>query len=342
MELTPTIPPSTFRKAVSVAIGVAVALYIAACCFAKSYGMAFFSIPIFVGFVAGVLFPVRPYKASFYALLGALGIAILSFREGVVCVLFSLPLLVPLLLVGAYAGSTTERHVKTRRARDASIVSMVLLGFAWLICDGVTDDPTLHPVHVAEAELSIAAPPEDVFAALTTRELRVESRWPWFLRIGLPMPDRMVVEKPELGGRVRFDFSQGTAFARIRTWEPPYGLSYGIDRYKIRDLPFHITRLGRSPDYGFRRERVEDWLTVLDTHYTLVRTGSGTLLRRRVVWQRHLSPDVYFGWLQQAVMERSQVRLLELVRERIENPRAKVTLPARSKVEASLVSLPSF
>ena len=56
---------------------------------------------------------------------------------------------------------------------------------------------------------------------------------------------------------------------------------------------------------------------VRGTRYTLspgVRGGS--VLRRRVIWQRHLAPDSYFGWLQQTVMERAQVRLLELIRNR--------------------------
>jgi hypothetical protein len=43
----------------------------------------------------------------------------------------------------------------------------------------------------------------------------------------------------------------------------------------------------------------------------------GSVLRRRVVWQRHLAPDLYFGWLQQTVMEHAQVRLLELIRARV-------------------------
>ncbi|HEX4341498.1 MAG TPA: hypothetical protein VH062_36565 [Polyangiaceae bacterium] len=146
------------------------------------------------------------------------------------------------------------------------------------------------------------------------------------------MPDRMVVERGGLGGRVRFDFSQGTAFARITKWNPGHELAYAVDRYDVRDLPFHITRLGRGPDYGFRSERVEDWLTILDTRYTLTRSENGeTILRRRIVWQRHLAPDVYFGWLQQTVMERGQVRLLELVRSRVASPNAvDGELPDRS------------
>jgi hypothetical protein len=100
--------------------------------------------------------------------------------------------------------------------------------------------------------------------------------------------------------------------------------NHTVDHYDIRDLPFHITRLGRGPDYGFRRERMEDWLTIVDTRYTLTPPpNGGTALQRRIVWRRHLAPDIYFGWLEQTVMERGQVRLLELVRSRVADLREK-------------------
>lgn len=315
--IEPFRPLSGFHKVSAVLIGAFVLLYIASCLLTKGYGGAFFTIPIWVGFIAGMLYPKSPFMTSLYAMLLALGLSIVTLQEGVICVLFSLPILLPMLWIGAFVGSVVVRHVHSERARRSGALFALLLGFGSQVWARLTDDPAQHPVHVAQAEIAIDAPPQAVFELLTTRELRVASRWPWFIRVGLPMPERMKVEQARLGGQVRFDFHQGSAFARVTGWQPGRELRYAIDSFKANDLPFHITRLGRGPDYGFRSERVEDWLTVRDTRYTLAPTASGgTLLRRRVVWQRHLAPDVYFGWLQQTVMERAQVRLLELLRDR--------------------------
>jgi hypothetical protein len=324
MVLNATAPtPSRSWVAIGTAITVATLLYTVACFVAKSYRFAFFSIPVFVGFTAGVLHPQRPYRSSLYALGAALLLAVVTLREGIVCVLYSLPLLVLLLFAGAFSGSIVTRYVRTKRARRGSVGLMVLLAILFQVWDGLTDDPSRHPVHVAESEIAVEAPAEVVFSLLTGSELRVESRWPWFLRVGLPMPERMVVEKPGLDGRLRFDFSQGTAFARVTTWSPPTELAYTVERYDIHDPPFHITRLGRGPSYGLRSERINDWLTLLDTRYTMHPTpNGGHILRRRVVWRRHLAPGLYFGWLQQAIMERGQVRLLELIRERARQARS--------------------
>jgi uncharacterized protein YndB with AHSA1/START domain len=325
-------PLSRLHKVSALLIGAFVVLYLASCLLTNGYGAAFFTIPIFVGFIAGMLYPKSPFMTSLYAILVALGLSIVALQEGVICVLFSLPILLPMLWLGAFVGSVVVRHVHTERARRSGALFALLLGLGSQVWARLTDNPAQHPLHLAEAEIAIDAPPEAVFELLTTRELRVENRWPWFIRVGLPMPERMSVEQGRLGGRVRFDFHHGSAFARITAWQPGRELRYSVDGFEANDLPFHITRLGRGPDYGFRSERVEDWLTVRDTRYTLRRGArGGSVLERRVVWQRHLAPDLYFGWLQQTVMDRAQVRLLELIRDRVDvaySGRAICTLAA--------------
>jgi len=321
--IDPFRPLSRRQRVFALLLGAFVVLYCASCLLTNNYGGAFFAIPVFVGFIAGMLYPKSPFSTALYAMGAALLLSILTLREGVICVLFSLPVLLPLLWLGAFIGSVLVRHVRTERARRAGATFALLLGLGSQVWARLTDDPARHPVHVAEAELGIDAEPEAVFELLTTRELHVDSRWPWYIRIGLPMPERMRVERTGLGGRVRFDFHQGSAFAHITGWQPGRELRYAVDRFDANDLPFHITRLGRGPDYGFRSERVEDWLTIRDTSYWLAPGAhGGSVLRRRVVWQRHLAPDLYFGWLQQTVMEHAQARLLELIRARVNADKA--------------------
>jgi hypothetical protein len=186
------------------------------------------------------------------------------------------------------------------------------------VVDAHYDDPSRHPVHVVTSEIHIPATSERVFAVLTSSRWELANRWPWFLTIGLPMPRTLTFDSPGPEGRLRLDFSQGSAFAHVTDWREARELAFAVDRYQIHDLPFHITRLGRSPDYGFRAERVEDWLTLLELRYSLAPAADGgTLLTRRTMWRRHLAPSLYFGWLQQTVVERGQRRMLELVRERV-------------------------
>ena len=319
------------RGGIAFAVGLvaAVLLYCGARAFGKSYSEAFFCSPFFVGAVIGVLGPRHPIRNALYTVLAALVIGILSLREGVICVLFALPLVVPETILGAVCGSTIRRYVHQRRHRIGVAVLLVVSSLGWQAVDGALDDPAHHPVHHAQSTTVIAAPPQRVFAALTARPIVVESRWQWFISIGLPVPTRFNVDTAGPNGRVRAVFSHGVAHGHITEWVPGRVLAYQIDRYEIDDLAFHITRLGRGPNYGFRPERVDDWLTLTDTRYRLEPApGGGTVLTRDVSWRRHLAPAFYFGWLQDTIMKRGQDRLLELLRQRVEQAPAADEEPA--------------
>jgi hypothetical protein len=331
-EEPPNFRAGSGRLAVALGAGllVAVLLYVVAMLVDESYGPAIFATPFFIGVVTAVLCPRLPYRSGLFALALALLLAIFTMREGVVCVLFSLPLLIPAQLIGSWVGNVLARHVRSKRARHGAVSGFLFLGLLWHVVEGICDDPSRHPEHVAEAEVLVPSPPAVVFAVLTRGELLFRDDWPWFIRIGLPMPRSMSIRNPGPEAELRFDFGQGIAFGSIIRWRQDRELSYRIDRFQIEDPPFHITRLGRSPNYGFRSERVEDWLSVSSVRYSLEPFGEGgTRLVRRVVWRRHLAPGFYFGWLQQAVIERGQRRLLALIHEKVCAPKRPEAADAR-------------
>jgi uncharacterized protein YndB with AHSA1/START domain len=312
-------PPDGMWLAVAIGLVVAVVLYAGGYALERSYMPAIFAIPFFFGVVVGLFSLRHPYRNAFITLVAAALLAVGTMREGVICLLYSLPILVPELFIGAACGHVLRRWARSRRRRAQVTGGLVLLALAWQAIEGRLDDPARHPVQAAEASVVIAAPPERVFAALTARELTVPARWPWFLRVGLPMPRSLRIDAPGPAGRLRVEFSSGTARGHVTAWRPPSALAFTIDGYEIADEPFHITRLGRGPHYGLHPDRVDDWLTLVELAYTLERTpDGGTRLARRTTWRRHLAPGFYFAPLQQAVIGRGQARLLELVKERVE------------------------
>ena len=311
LELMRFRPVGTAHLVVALGVGCACALYVTGCVLTRSYSEAFFATPLFVGFVVGLASHERPYRNTLLALLLALTFSVLTLQEGVICVLFTLPILIPLALVGAYTGFTARRWWRHRRARQQAGAAALVLAIAWQALDGATDDPAAHPLHTASLFVIVDAAPAAVFEQLTTTKLEVGGPWPWFIEAGLPIPRSLEVVRPGAGGRVRIEQSTGSAEGRITEWQPGQTLEYGIDAYRVEDPPFHITRLGRAPDYGLRAERVGDWLTVERVRFDLSPLPNGqTELLRTMVWRRHLAPAIYFGWLQQTVIERGQARLL--------------------------------
>lgn len=315
---------------VALGVGCSCVLYVTSCLLTRSYGEAFFATPMFVGFVVGLASHERPYRNTLAALLLALGLSVVTLLEGVICVLFSLPILIPLALLGAYVGFMARRWWRQRRARQQLGAGALLLAVAWQTLDGATDDPATHPLHIARAAIVVEAPPAAVFQQLTEQRLAAHGAWPWFIEVGLPIPRSLEVVRPGAGGSVRIEQSTGIAEGRITQWQPGRTFEYGIDAYWVKDPPFHITRLGRAPDYGLRAERVGDWLTIERVRFELAARPNGqTELTRTMVWRRHLAPSLYFGWLQQAVIERGQTRLLDHLRQPLGSGAPRAGAPPR-------------
>ena len=323
---------------VALGVGCACLLYVTSCVLTRSYGEAFFATPLFVGFVVGLASQERPYRNTVLVLFLALCLAVLTLLEGVICLLFSLPILIPLALLGAYVGFTGRRWWRHRRARLQLGTGAILLALGWQALDGATDDPATHPLHSASAAVVVAAAPAAVFQRLTGTKLRARGAWPWFIEVGLPIPQSLEVVRPGLGGQVHIEQSTGSAEGRIHEWQPGRTLAYGIDSYRTHDPPFHITRLGRAPDYGLGAERVGDWLTIESVRFDLrPLPGGHTELRRTMLWRRHLAPSIYFGWLQQAVIERGQARLLAHLRQPLSDASPARGTPEQVAAAAPLV-----
>lgn len=313
-------PPLKLTSGVAISIGLTVflLLYGLARLLMKSYGFAFFAVPYFAGYAVGALSARRPYWNALIAMAGSLVVLVITLREGVLCAVFALPIFAALLYFGTFMGTLTGRYVRSRRQQASAIVTSLIVAIGWQAGSGLTDDPARHPWHRVDSAVAIHAAPEVVFEALT-QQLQVSRTAPFLLRMGFPIPKVLRVERPGQGGTLRMEFNHGTAWAKITAWEPGRALAFTMERYAIVDPPFHITRLGRGEHHGLKVERVTDWLTVGEIRYRFERgPGETTVLSRSTDFQRHLFPDLYFGWLEPVIMKVGQDHLLQAVRDRIE------------------------
>ncbi|HSC86717.1 MAG TPA: hypothetical protein VLC09_05580 [Polyangiaceae bacterium] len=309
------LPPPRSVHVVGWGVAVATVLYVVSTYLRSSYGWLFWCIPTIAGFVPGVLSR-RPYRATAIVLALAMVLSVVTLREGVICLFFALPVLLPMQYLGTWLGKRVRRYLVRREHQRRAIVASMLLWLGFQGAERWWDDPAQHPLERVVSTQLIPAEPEQVFRALTASSFQVEQRYPWFIRIGLPMPRELTLSGRSVGAALAVHFDQGRADGHVTRYEPGRALSFVIERYAIDDLPFHITRLGRGPHYGLRTERVDDWLTLRDIDYRFEAVPGGTQVTRSTVWRRHLSPDLYFGWLQRTVMQRGQDRLLELIAER--------------------------
>jgi uncharacterized protein YndB with AHSA1/START domain len=279
---------------------------------AQTPGTPFFLLFGAPGLLIGLFSPRRPYRNGLIVLGIVLLGMVLTLREGVACVLFALPLLLPVLVLGIFVGNVLSRWLITRRAKATAALVALAAQAAWQSHDLLTDDPARHPWHVVEAVIDVAAPPEDVFRLLTASELSLGGPWPRVITLGLPVPRSLRVEAPGVGGSMRLGFNHGTATAAIVAWEPGRVLAFELRSIELHDPPLFRTRLSADEHFGLKAERVSDWLTFGRLEFRMEpRAGFGTRLTRVTRFQRHLFPSVYFEPLQHYVIRAGSERLLE-------------------------------
>jgi len=326
-DLTRPVPPSATAMTIGIGVTATLVLYAVGAVASRSYNAAFFAFPFFVGFIVSILSPKHPFRNTGLSVFVGLVILVALLREGVACVLFALPLLVGEMFIGALCALPVRRYIDTRRKKIATVTTMMMIAIAWQTISGHLDDPTQHPIHRVSSETVIAAPPERVFDVLTGGA-SAKGPWPLVIRLGLPIPQRLVIEEPGPAGSLRMEFNHGSAHARVTDWRRGQAFAFEVDHYEIDDPPFFITRLGRAEHFGLKTERVDDWLTLREIRYTFLHDGEGrTVLRRSTVFQRHLSPDFYFGWLEQTILQLGQDRLLEQIRDQVNPNGDEETMP---------------
>ncbi len=280
--------------------------------------------PYIIGFIFGVSSTHQAYRNTVVAYVAVVLVLLATFREGAACMAMATPLLLPLCLAGTFSGRLTGGIVKSRRARKTSAVLVFLALGGWQAAAMALDDARTHPWHEVRAAIDVGTTPDGVFALLTDpRGLEIGGAWPKVLDVGLPIPERMVVQTPGENGLIRFDFNHGKVEAKIVAWRPGRLLSFSPARFELDDPPFFHTRLGDGPHRGLKTERVTDWLTFGVLSYEIEpREGGGSRLTRVTRFQRHLFPSFYFENLQTAVIEAGSKSLLEKLGRRLEPEKA--------------------
>lgn len=319
-------PPGPWSWALVGAMGAALLLMIASDISGgrdQAPGTPYFFVFGSPGLILGFFSQRRPYRNATILLAIAYGLFVALFREGVVCLLFALPVFSSILYSTTFVGHAFFRWRFTRKTKAGLSILAILIQGGWTVHSNLHYDPVHHPWHEVCSSIAIAAPPATVFDVLTKHEIVLHGPWPAVLRTGLPVPQSMRVVTPGPGGAMQFVFNHGAARARIVGWEQDRLLAFQLDDIVLRDLPFHRTRLSAmNPDdhYGLKTERITDWLTFGKLEFRLEPLADGgTRLTRVTRYQRHLFPTVYFQPLQEYVMTVGAERLLAQLRASAES-----------------------
>lgn len=277
----------------AVAATILIALGVSAFAIGRlDYGICLFvAVPFFIGFISTALIRLwgpRPISHCIawatLAGFGASGAFLILGWEGLICVLMSLPLGLPIVLLGAVAG-----YLLLHRSALIGPVSAVCLSIA--ICLGTlyaeSNIPSDPPIYTVVDSLEIVAPRDKVWRAIVgMNDLPVPQDL--LFRIGIACPVRTEILGEGVGATRKCTLSTGPLLEEISEWQPGRRLAW-----RGLQTPPPLEEI--NPFWNVNPPHLHGFYRSLSGEFDLVEVSpERTLVIRRSSYEHNLYPAWYW------------------------------------------------
>jgi hypothetical protein len=238
------------------------------------YGLSFFVfLPFFIGYILGKS-TIR--KFSLYGLLFSLTIFCILLLagglEGMVCLLMAMPLVLITTILGYAVKRFIERNKKTNQSKDiikSSILPLILfLGFGFLENELTKNDKEIISV---KTEMLLPYTTTEVYETIKSVDTLIADK-PFLMKLDLPIPNKCILEKEEVGGIRTCYFSGGTITERITELEKAKVLRMDVIDYKLtgrkwlgfKEAIYYFDKIGQDSS---RLTRITTYTSVLTPRF---------------------------------------------------------------------------
>ena len=269
------------------------------------YGLTLFILlPVLIGGLAVWVTRAKTGVEAAKIGMGAVGLGTFAFfalgREGLFCIVMTLPLALPL---GALGGWLVYKSESSAAATRGGVAMLLLLTPGSLIWD-TTAHPPVFQVHSA---ITINASPDQVWKHVVTFSELPEPN-EWYFRAGLAYPMRARIEGSGPGAVRYCEFSTGPFVEPIVTWDEPHLLRF---RVTANPAPMHEW----SPYAKVLPKHLHGYLISKQGQFRLTPLpGNRTLLEGTTWYQHGLWPAEYWRWWSDAIIHRIHMRVLNHIR----------------------------
>jgi hypothetical protein len=243
------------------------------------YGWVFFILlPIVLGISIGAL---PSYKwvtyGALFGLLIFITMLIIGKAEGFICVLMTLPILIPLIFLGTVISKLAKIYKKRSETDEISILLMPLVIFLFAA--------PIEKMLTSEKKEIINIQTERVYPYTTLQVYddiknvdTLIAEKPFLMKIDLPIPNKCILEKEAVGGLRTCYFSGGTITEKITELEKAKVLRMDVIDYKLT---------GRK------------WLGFKEAIYYFDKVGTDSCkLTRITTYTSELKPRLYWAPLE--------------------------------------------
>ena len=276
-------------------------------------------VPFVVGFLAvygsssekkgswkhGLITPLKPIGIL-------LLLAFVSGKEGGICILMALPVLVPFVCLGGACATLVLR--RTHAKKDfAPLLFTVVIFFPYVSAPLENQLPLSSALRVVKTQIVINATPQTVWQNIerVTAIQPEEQQFSFVHLIGFPRPVEATLSHPGVGGIRHATFAGGVLFIEtITRWQPEQELVFTIkaDSASIppTTLDPHVTIGGKYFD-------------VLEGRYWIEPQGNQQLILHLESTHRLSTHfNFYSGWWSDFILHDIQNNILKVIKKRCE------------------------
>lgn len=242
----------------------------------SDYGWGLFVLlPIVLGLSIGAL----PSKRLAYAglvitvIVFLIGLVTLGL-EGYICIIMTLPIVLPFMFLGSIITHLVKRYDKLKMTDKAPVLFLPL--FIFLCGSPIEKFIITNKEKVVEVKSEIILPYSNlqVYDAIKSVDTLI-AELPFLMKIDLPVPQKCILEKEEVGGLRTCYFSGGKIVERITALEKGKILKMDVIKYELTGRKW----LGfQEAIYMFDSLGVNECKMTRITTYT-------SALRPRVYWE---------------------------------------------------------
>jgi len=199
------------------------------------YGLSFFVfLPFTLGYVLGKSTIKKISLAGLaFSLVIFFVLLLTGGLEGMVCILMALPLIIGGIALGALINYLSDK--KKKRDRDRTLIKSSLVPLIIVLAIGFLENKlTKNQKEIISIKTEIILPysADKVYDAIKSVDTLVAKKT-FLMKLDLPIPNKCVLEKEEIGGLRICYFSGGTITERITALEKGKMLRMDVIDYKL-------------------------------------------------------------------------------------------------------------
>ena len=229
--------------------------------------------------------------------------------EGLICIVMSIPLAVPLNMAGVAIGYVISKGIKNAAAKNFYLPLVLIACFPFLVGfeSSTKSQPTLHKV---VSTIEIDAPIENVWKTVVAFP-QIEKEPEGILRLGFAYPINAKIEGSGVGAIRYCNFNTGPFVEPITEWQEPNLLAFDV---KEQPQPMIET----SP-WGDIHTGHMEYIRSQKGQFRLYEKDGKTVVEGTTFYTHDIAPDIYWKVYSDEIIHQVHMRVLTHIKDVSEN-----------------------